>query len=101
MLVSIRPGDQRLPLLDVLLDAARRNVPYRQAVGGQLHVVLRVAQEAEHGEIEAFDEPLQLLRSAGSLIDAHPQHPDLSIRLQLAAVGKLGKESGGRVDIKE
>src|SRR5438093_3395274 len=70
------PLQQRLPLLDIALDAARRHVPQREAARGQVHVVLRVAQEAEHRHIERAEELLQVLGGDEAFARPHAHESD-------------------------
>src|SRR5579863_2389760 len=60
--LPVRPVDDGPPLVEILFDAALRDVPQREAVRGELHVVLRIAQKPEHRQLQSFDESMQLLR---------------------------------------
>src|SRR5512134_2066459 len=74
--LRVEPFEQRLPLLDVPRGTARRDVPQREAMRRELHVVLRVAQIAEHRKSQAVYEAVQLLGRARSRIDTHAEDAD-------------------------
>ena len=65
------PVGDRLPLLAVALEAGRGDVPEREAVGGEVDVVLRVAQEAEQRHVDALQEGAQLVGRDRALARAH------------------------------
>src|SRR5664279_1858265 len=97
---SVDPRDDGLPLLAVALEACRRDVPQRQAVGGEVDVVLRVAQEAEQRHVDALQERAQLVGQDRALAGAHADHG----RLHLGAAPmreQLVDEFVRRVDVED
>src|SRR6059058_4805375 len=66
--LRVEPAGNALPLLQVALHLAGRQVEQGQAARGQVHVVLRGPQEAEHGQAQVVDELLQLVRGDRALV---------------------------------
>ena len=70
-------------------------------MGRQLDVVLRIAQETKHGKSEVFDKALQLIGRARARVDTHAEDADARRTIEQVAIGQLGKESLGRIDVEE
>ena len=73
----LQPGAQAFPLRQIAGDAAGGDVPERQAAGGQLHVVLGVAQLGQQRQPELLDELMQLLLRQRPLAHPHRHQGDV------------------------
>ena len=58
----IQPVADGLPLQQIFVNLGGGNVKHRQAMGGQVHVVLGVAQIADHRDVQGGGELTQLTR---------------------------------------
>ncbi len=94
----IQPAADAFPLLQVLLDPPGRHVEQREPARGQVDVVLRVAQVAQHGQAQAAHELGQFVGRDGARIDPHADDADIELvrtaRLGQRAAGHRGKAVG-------
>src|ERR1019366_2621274 len=100
LISSVHPDDDRCPLLAVALEAHGGDVPERQAVRRQVHVVLRVTQEPEQGHAHRIEEVAQLV--GGDRAFARSRADDRELDVRAAPVREqLLDEFVRRVDVED
>src|SRR5690349_1434704 len=76
---AFEPVADRLPLRQVALHPARRDVEQREPARRELHVVLGVAQLAQYRHAKAGDELVQPVGRQGAGVHAHAHEADLRL----------------------
>ena len=87
---GVQPGADALPLLQVTRHACGRHIEKREPVRCQVHIVLRVAQIAQHRETQAVDKVVQLLGG----LDVPTEG---SVRVFGQDLGSLGERERGQL----
>src|SRR5690606_16313175 len=97
---GVQPAADRPPLRQVLLHARGGDVEQRQPMRGQVDVVLRVAQKAQHRPAQTGHELAQLVGGDGALVHPHAHDAHLHTRRALA-LGQLIEEGARGVDVED